>query len=295
MPIGQRAGVGEPSPHGRNSMRWPDCPTPVKPDVVFEAGNRTTGPHDEPVLDGLASLSALTTGGSGDVLTPFYATSAATAQAARMAARITAEHPSCWPETVHALTAHSARWTRPMEKALGSGPGVTGHKKPRRRFGYGMSDLVRALASASSDLALVAQADIQPLREAGSNVGFGEAHYYPLPWPTEMLQQIVNTEVRSKIALSYFVEPNSSTAAVVEPARYRSFGLRFDSKRSRETAGNFRWRRNAAIEAPGGRETRTTSAGCSGPGPSRRGRCTSTSGRAPRLNWPRAITSASTQ
>lgn len=65
-----------------------------------------------------ADLSLLTT--SKDYLIrPFstiWATSAATAQAAGMAAQIFAEYPGIWPETVRALLVHSARWTCQMEE-----------------------------------------------------------------------------------------------------------------------------------------------------------------------------------
>jgi hypothetical protein len=47
-----------------------------------------------------------------------WAASAATAQVARMAAIVKADYPEFWPETVRALTVHSARWTRSMEAHL---------------------------------------------------------------------------------------------------------------------------------------------------------------------------------
>src|SRR3546814_8600898 len=66
------------------------------------------------------SLSLLSTG--HDVnrlpLVAFQATSAAAAQAARMAARLSAAHPEYWPETVRGLLIHSAQWTEPMLRAF---------------------------------------------------------------------------------------------------------------------------------------------------------------------------------
>lgn len=133
--------------------------------------------------------------------------------------------------------------------------GMTGRKALRRRFGYGLPDLPRALASASNDLALVAQADIQPYDRPGRTrrnqptgpIGYGKAHYYDLPWPTEVLEELENSPVKLKVTLSYFVEPYPLAGSMLDPARYRSFGLRFDLKRKRETESIFQRRRNAAM------------------------------------------------
>ena len=59
------------------------------------------------------SLSLLTTGHEPHdrLFTLSWATSAATALAAGMGARIQAAYPTFWPETVRALMVHSARWT----------------------------------------------------------------------------------------------------------------------------------------------------------------------------------------
>jgi len=127
----------------------------------------------------------------------------------------------------------------------------------RRKFGYGMPDLPRALASASDDLALFAQAYIRPFdrpdvsrrdpdRRVGS-VTFGQAHYYDLPWPTQVLEQLENCPVKLKITLSYFVEPYPLTGSMLDPASYRSFGLRFDLKRRQEGEAEFRRRKNAEM------------------------------------------------
>lgn len=249
--------VGNSSPYGRTSSQWPDGSQPVKPEVVFEAGNRAINLVGDDVVDGMATLSDLSTGkgGAGDAIMPFYATSGATAHASRMAARIMAEHPDYWPETVRALMVHSAKWTPQMRAELDEATGMTGKKALRRKFGYGVPDLKRALASASNDLALVSQAFIQPYDRPGravrggrpiGPVGFGRAHYYKLPWPTDLLEQLENTMVRLKVTLSYFVEPYPLSGSMVDPAKYRSFGLRFDLKRKQETESSFKRRRNAA-------------------------------------------------
>lgn len=202
----------------------------------------------------MPSLSLVSTGkgGRGDALVPFHATSAATAQAARMAAQISAEHPDFWPETVRALMVHSARWTDPMKAGVANANGMTGRSALRRKFGYGQPDLPRALASASNDLALFSQAYIQPYvqpniskRDPNQRVGnitYGNAHYHDLPWPTQVLEQLETCPVRLRITLSYFVEPYPLKESMLDPARYRSFGLRFDLKRPRDTDREFQSR-----------------------------------------------------
>ena len=253
------AAVGEVSPYGRTSSNWPDGTTPIKPELVFEAGNRATNALGDQVTDAMPSLSLVSTGkgGAGDALVPFHATSAATAQAARMAAQIMAEHPGYWPETVRAMMVHSARWTKPMLAEIDAAGQKTARTPLRRKFGYGMPDLPRALASASDDLALFAQAYIRPFdrpetsrRDPEQRVGrvtFGEAHYYDLPWPTQVLEQLENCPVRLKVTLSYFVEPYPLKGSMLDPASYRSFGLRFDLKRRQEGEAEFRRRKNAEM------------------------------------------------
>jgi len=253
------ADVGELSPYSRTSSSWPDGTTPIKPEIVFEAGNRAKTARGDQVTDAMPSLSLVSTGkgGARDALAPFCATSAATAQASRMAAQIMSEHPGYWPETVRALMVHSSRWTPPMLAEINAAAGKTTRSALRRKFGYGMPDLPRALASASNDLALVAQADIQPFdrpqvsrrnpnRRVGS-ITFGDAHYYDLPWPTQVLEQLENCQVKLKITLSYFVEPYPLKGSMLDPARYRSFGLRFDLKRPKDTESIFRRSQNAEM------------------------------------------------
>lgn len=251
------ADVGGVSPYSRTSCDWPNSTTPVKPELVFEAGNRAVSAQDEGVSDAMPSLSLISTGkgGRGDALVPFHATSAATAQAARMAAQITAEHPDYCPETVRALMVHSARWTNPMMTEVANASGMTGRSALRRKFGYGQPDLSRALASASIDLALLSQAHIQPFdrpgisrRDPNKRVGsitYGNAHYYDLPWPIQVLEQLENCPVRLKVTLSYFVEPYPLKGSMLDPARYRSFGLRFDLRRPRDTDREFFGRFNS--------------------------------------------------
>jgi hypothetical protein len=241
------AAAGDVSPFSRNSTNWPSSKTPIKPEVVFEAGNRAVSQNGQNLID-CPSLELLTTGAEVDrlPLVNFAATSAATAQASRLAAQLQADHPELWPETIRALMVHSAEWTETMQARLNTQNSLRARKQLIRIFGYGVPSYQRATASATSDLALLAQNTIQPYqRQPNGGVVFNECHYYPLPWPRDVLEQYGDQEFRLKITLSYFVEPNPGKSAAIDPQRYQSFGLRFDLKRPRENPRQFRVRINA--------------------------------------------------
>lgn len=245
------AEVGDLSPFSRNSLAWRPSRTPVKPEIVMEAGNRarSTDGHD---LVSTSSLELLTTG--HDVarmpIVNFAATSAATALAARFAVRLTAEHPDYWPETIRALMVHSASWTAPMRRRLEDAPGVRERQRLARYFGYGVPNFEEARASARNHLALVVQQDIQPYRKGPDGVRMNECHYYPLPWPTDILEAYADQTFILKATLSYFIEPNPGRSAAIDPQNYQSFGLRFDLKRPTENEQEYRHAINAEEAAP---------------------------------------------
>ena len=252
------ADVGDRSPYSRISTDWDHSRTPIKPEIVFEAGNRAISLAETELLSGVDSLSLLTTNKEflTQPLTTFWATSPATAQAAGMAGAIMARHPDLWPETIRALMVHSAEWTPAMLQQFRA---CKGKKREcialARQFGYGVPKLERALASAQHDLALLSQTHIQPFKrdrvrsETGKLVlrhpTFNEVHYYELPWPKQALETLGEQDVRLKITLSYFVEPSPGEMAPVTPARYQSYGLRYELKRPLEPADIFRQRINS--------------------------------------------------
>jgi hypothetical protein len=240
------ANAGELSPHSRTSVTWPQSRAPFKPEIVMEAGNRALNAASTEALT-FGSLSLLSTGSDviRNPLVPFQATSAACAQAARLAAQIAADHPDYWPETVRGLIVHSAEWTQLMLEAFNSSDGKKQNYEIVRRFGYGVPDYDRATASANNHLALFAQAAIQPFKLDGQRK-FNECHYYALPILAEMLERLENELVDLKITLSYFIEPNPGLSANIEPQRYQSHGLRFDLRRKGEPLNTFKQRVNAA-------------------------------------------------
>jgi hypothetical protein len=244
------AAAGTLSPHSRTSVRWQQT-APFKPEIVMEAGNRAVSPARTEALT-VSSLSLLSTGkDAAQPLASFEATSAAAAQAARLAVRLTADHPEFWPETIRGLIVHSAEWTAPMANLFGVRPGKRDRYELVRRFGYGVPDYDRATASAQDHLALFAQAEIQPFRMDGGRK-FGDCHYYELPIPRRMLEALENEIVEMKITLSYFIDPNPGLSANVDPQRYQSHGLRFDLRRKNEPVDAFKRRVNASErENPG--------------------------------------------
>lgn len=243
---------GELSPYSRASLGWKHSRTAIKPEVVFEAGNRAISPINKDIVSGVESLSTLSTSRdfTRSPLEHFWATSSATAQAAGMIADIISHHPNLWPETIRALLIHSAQWTQAMLTAISKCKSKKDAIILVRQFGYGVPDLKRALSSASNDLAMISEAEISPFERRRNAKGqlsppsFNEIHYYDLPWPKSELEKLENKKVQLKITLSYFVEPSPADLGMVIPQRYQSHGLRFDLKKKSETIKAFKARIN---------------------------------------------------
>ena len=60
----------------------------------------------------------------------------------------------------------------------------------------------------------------------------------------DVLRELGDTEVRMRVTLSYFVEPNPGERGWTTKFRYQSHGLRFSVKRSYESQEQFRQRCN---------------------------------------------------
>jgi Subtilase family len=245
------AGAGDLSPYSRISTDWEHSRTPIKPEIVFEAGNKALSPEQNEILSGIDSLSLLTTNRdfTRESLATFWATSPATAQAAGMAGTLSARFPDFWPETIRALMAHSAEWTPAMLNRLYQAKTKKEKIVLARHFGYGVPSLYRALASAQNDLVLLAERTLTPFQRVRKTNGegrpelkspsFKQIDYYDLPWPVNSLEELGEKQVALKITLSYFIEPSPNWDASLAPQRYQSFGLRFDLKRAMETEQQF--------------------------------------------------------
>jgi hypothetical protein len=228
---------GRLSPSSRTSMIWSDHSWPNKPDIVFEGGNLAINPTNGHAdhIDDLAMLTTRTSP-TGSLLTTTGETSAATAQAAGMAAKLWAAYPHLSPESVRALMIHSARWTPAMMSEF---PANERYNR-LRVYGYGVPQLGIALWSARNNANLIIENTIQPFgkfRQAssGSSIKGKDMRLHRLPWPKEVLGQLGGLEVRMRVTLSYFIEPSPGRRGWKYKHRYRSYGLRFELKRPTET------------------------------------------------------------
>jgi len=236
------APAGGLSPSSSTSTTWGDA-WPTKPDIVFEGGNMARSPDGATIdyTDGLQLLSTY----YQPLVRPFVVTgdtSAAAAQAARLAATIYAEYPNLWPETVRALCVHSAEWTPAMRQQFAPGQTRAELNTLLRCCGFGVPSLDAALWSAANSLTLLVQDELQPFHGAVMN----EMHIHPLPWPTDVLLSLQDTPVELRVTLSYFIEPNPGQRGWTRKFTYMSHGLRFDVKTPEETVEDFRKRLNRA-------------------------------------------------
>jgi len=226
------ANPGTLSPSSRTSLCWGDEPWPYKPDVVFEGGNYADDGNG--FIADVEDLQILTTRSSIDgdaLLGTIKDTSAAAAQAARMAAILQAEYAEYWPETIRGLIVHSAEWTPQMIEEFP-------HSDRRRRlrvYGMGVPDLDRARRSASGYTTMVIQDELQPFTFGTSKNTSHEMHLHDLPIPREVLEELGETIVRMRVTLSYFVEPNPPRRGYVAQYQYASHGLRFSVRRPQES------------------------------------------------------------
>lgn len=235
---------GSLSPFTSTSTTWERKNPPWKPDVVFEGGNAG---KDGNLTSTFASLSILTTHHLPQerLLSTTNATSAATALGANMSARIARLYPQFWPETIRALIVHSARWTQRMENEFAVG----GSNKTRttnllRHCGYGVPDLERALWSARDSLTLIVQDSLQPFMKTSEGVKTRDMHLHELPWPRDALEQYGDLDVKLRVTLSYFMEPNPGDRGGGDKFVYQSHALRFEVRRPEETKAQFRARIN---------------------------------------------------
>jgi hypothetical protein len=242
------APVGDLCPTSRTSGLW-DRQWPIRPDVVFEGGNLAhDGSNPAVAID---DLQLLTTHyrPTRRLLDAFGDTSAATALAARLAARVMAARPELWPETIRGLVVHSAEWTPVMRQRVDHSGSQTQKMAMLRRYGWGVPSFPRALFSASNDATLMVEDALLPFRKDGAAIKTRDMNLHHLPWPRAELRALGGQDVELRITISYFVEPNPGERGWTRRHRYASHGLRFAVKRSLETLDQFRHRINRAAEA----------------------------------------------
>ncbi len=244
--------AGDVAPSSRSSVNWSwKKQAPLKPDVVAEGGNRLLSP-DRTEVSNEDVVSLLTTSGKtvGQTFESGSDTSAACALVSRGAAQLTAEYPELWPETIRGLIVHSAEWTPRMMERFGL---LSGRHSPKvaketllRTVGYGVPNIDKARYSANHALTLIAEGELQPFiksldKSASSDPTLNQMKLYQLPWPLVELQSLPpELEVKMRVTLSYFVEPNPGRRGYRTRYSYQSHGLRFETIRPGQSLKNFK-------------------------------------------------------
>jgi Subtilase family len=238
------AAEGDLAPASCTSLTWGKWP--IKPDIVMEAGNMGRNPavaDPDYIDDALQLLSASKDFTTGNPLTSFGDTSAATALASRLAALVWAKYPNLRAETVRALLVHSAEWTPAMIARFTLPDGID-RRGLVRCFGHGAPNVQNLLSSLDNSLTLIAESQLQPFFKDDERVKTREMRLHPLPWPEEELTALQNTEVTMRVTLSYFVEPSPGSRGWTPRYGYQSHGLRFAVRNHLESVASFERRIN---------------------------------------------------
>lgn len=245
------APTGGLSPFTRTSTGWrPDWP--ISPDIVMEGGNVARDQRDDILhYDSLSPHSTASQFRQRPVV-PFNATSAATAQASRIAAQILAKYPNLKTETIRGLLVHSDRWPDQLLARENLDPFAAGKTKDvqalMRGYGYGVVDEERALSSVANKTTIFTESILQPYKGKAGSAGFNECHFISLPWPKATLQAASpEVTITLRVTLSYFIEPNPGSRTWDDGKKYKyaSHLLGFIPKYKGYTLEEFRSRLDA--------------------------------------------------
>jgi hypothetical protein len=226
---------GQLSPHSRTAAV---ANSPIKPDIVMEAGNTAPGGGlENPEAQGLSVLTLRsTTGGSASLLRRTYKTSPAAAAASNALARIASKHPDLMPATWRALLVHTARWPQPAVVQLPD------RRDLLRAFGYGVPHPERSMSSDSNRPVMIYEGSLVPSRHDGRKAD-RQADFIELPFPWDELDAIGESNVEVTVTLSYFAEPTDNLTR----RAYVGGRLRWDLQGPTETADSFRARINRIV------------------------------------------------
>jgi hypothetical protein len=243
--------AGDLSPMTRTGVIAGGPQWPIKPDICMEGGNVLTDSAGD-FSDSHPLVSLRTTGHRDDgAVASANATSAATAQASRLAALAMAAYPSYWPETIRGLLTHSGEWTPTMRAAIDAETSKKQRRQLLRRYGWGVPNAEAVLSSCQQAVTMVVQDEFIPF--SGPDHKMRDFRLHQLPWPTEVLQDIGDADVELRVTLSYFVEPSAARRGWRQRYAYASHGLRFDLRSPDETTDDFirRVNREASVEEEG--------------------------------------------
>lgn len=255
-PLAEAGGL---SPHSRTSMLFRHRSAPIKPDICMEGGN-VLSDGDQMFETKLPGLSLRSIGIANNVaLASANATSAATAQAAHLAALAMARYPDYWPESIRGLLVHEAEWTPAMALKVNADKAKAIRVEQLRRYGWGVPTEDAVLNSSQHAVTLVTQDQFVPFD--GSKYTMRRFRLHTLPWPTEALEELGAAPVRLRATLSYFIEPSASRRGWRQRYAYASHMLRFDLQGGLETRQQFvaRINRNAQAQEEGRAGAGTTS------------------------------------
>ena len=230
---------GDISPYSRTSYAW--AQSRIKPEIMMEGGNMAYAP----LLRNLSykDLSLVTTDANFNQtpFTSFYATSAATALATKLAAEIQTANPMLSALSIRALLIHSARWTEKME--------LYPLNDRLRMFGYGVPNPIKAIASQETNATFIYEGVLIPFEETESGgCRYHEMHHFQLPWPKQLLEQMADLPVTMRVTLSYYIQPSPGNKSYKSLYKYQSAGLAFDVKLPEETTESLIARHNQKQE-----------------------------------------------
>lgn len=253
------ADAGDISPHSRTGVltgsTWP-----IKPDICMEGGNvLTDGAGTFETNHPLVSLRS-THRSTDNSIGSGNATSAAAAQAARLAALTMARYPDYWAETVRGLLTHHAEWTPSMKADIAAASGKTARRILLQRYGWGVPDETALLSSSGQAVTMVVQDEFVPF--AGPEFKMPHLRLHRLPWPTDVLTMLAHQDVELRVTLSYFIEPTASRRGWRGRYSYASHGLRFELQAPGEEVSDLIRRVNRVSAGEGdGEAVSTTSSG----------------------------------
>jgi hypothetical protein len=117
-----------------------------------------------------------------------------------------------------------------------------------QQVGYGIPNMDRARYSANNSMSIIAQRSMKPFKIVAGSTKTDEFHLFELPWPVDVLQELLNVKVKIKVTLSYFIEPNPGNKQYEHAASYISHGLRFKMVDKNERKDAFLARVSKAME-----------------------------------------------